>query len=62
MNDIIKKLSAFGIVPVIFYLTGILNVRIPSVICIAVSLISFFAILIYEGRNMLKEIEKRLHL
>lgn len=52
----------FGIVPIIFYLTGILNVRIPSVICIAVSLISFFAILIYEGRNMLKEIEKRLHL
>ena len=52
----------FGIVPVILYFTGVLRVTIPSVICTAVSLISFFAILIFEGRNMIMEIQKRLHL
>jgi len=54
--------ALFGVVPVILYFTGVLNVRIPSVICTAVSLISFFAILIFEGRNMLVEIHKRVHL
>lgn len=53
--------ALFGIIPIIFYFTDILNVQIPSVICVAVSLISFFAILIFEGRNMKVEIQKRFH-
>lgn len=52
----------FGIVPVIFYVTGILHVRIPSVVCLALSVISFFAILIFEGHNMIVEIQKKIHL
>ena len=54
--------ALFGVVPVILYLTGVINVRLPSIICTAVSVISFFAILIFEGRNMLVEIHKRFHL
>lgn len=54
--------ALFGIIPVILYATGIVSVTIPSILCLAVSLISFFAILVFEGRNMLVEIHKRFHL
>lgn len=53
--------ALFGIVPVIFYFTGILYITVPSVICISVSIISFFALLIFEGKKMFAEIEKRFH-
>ena len=52
----------YGIVPLIFLLTGILNVRIPSVICVACSLISISALLLFKGRTIKSEVEKKLHL
>lgn len=54
--------ACFGIIPIIFYFTGILNVSIPSIICVAVSIISLFAMFIFERKNMLLEIQKRFHI
>ena len=55
-------LILYGIIPVIFVLTGLSNIIIPSMICVALSLISFVSLLIFEGRNMSDELKRRLHL
>ncbi|MDF2537690.1 MAG: putative rane protein [Herbinix sp.] len=52
----------FGFVPIIFLLFGGLNVRYPSVICVAVSAISLLALIVFEGDNMKTEINKRMHI
>lgn len=52
----------YGIVPVIFIMFGNLRVLYPSVICIATSVISLSAILIFEGESMRSEIKRRLHM
>ncbi|MEG1880684.1 MAG: DUF6320 domain-containing protein, partial [Oscillospiraceae bacterium] len=52
----------FGIVPIIFYLTGVLEVQLPSLICVALSIISLVTIVLFEGKNMRLELTKRLHL
>ncbi len=51
-----------GILPLIFYLTGMLHIFIPSIICIALSLLSLLSLLLFEGKNMRLELRKRLHL
>lgn len=51
-----------GIVPLVFYLTGILRVALPSLLCISISLISLITLLLFEGKNMKTELSKRLHL
>jgi len=55
-------LILYGIIPVIFVLTELSNIIIPSMICVALSLISFVSLLIFEGRNMSDELKRRLHL
>jgi hypothetical protein len=52
----------FGIVPLVFYLTGLLHVVIPSIVCIAFSVISFTALLLFEGKFMRLELTRRFHL
>lgn len=52
---------AFGIFPFILYLSGHLHVVIPSVICIALSILSLSSLILFEGRNMIQEIEKHFH-
>ncbi|OGO89322.1 MAG: hypothetical protein A2Y17_10550 [Clostridiales bacterium GWF2_38_85] len=54
--------ALYGIIPVIFIFTGVLNIIYPSVICVACSLISTAAILLFEGKNMKEEIIRRMHL
>lgn len=54
--------GVYGIVPVIFIFTGVLKIIYPSVICVACSLISIVALLIFEGKNMREEISKKMHL
>lgn len=54
--------SFFGIIPIIFVLTGILNTIIPSLICIAISIISLSALLVFEGEKMKAELKRRLHM
>ncbi len=51
----------FGIVPIVFYFTGLLTVQYPSLICVAASIISLVALLIFEGDNMRNELKRRLH-
>lgn len=53
--------AIYGIVPIVFIFTGVLNFIIPSAICVGVSLISIAALLLFEGKNMKYELKKRLH-
>jgi len=54
--------GVFGILPIVFYLTGCLHVPYPSIVCVAVSVISLAAILLFAGENMWHELKRRLHL
>lgn len=52
----------FGLLPLIFYFTGNLNIPYPSLICIAISIISLAGLLLFEGEKMRAELKKRFHL
>lgn len=52
----------FGIVPIVFLLVGILTIKYPSLICIAVSIISLVSLLLFERDNMRSELNRRLHI
>ncbi len=54
--------AIFGFIPIIFLIFGGLNVRFPSVICVAASAISLAALVIFEGDNMKAELNKRMHI
>lgn len=49
--------ALFGIIPIIFFLTGILNTVYPSLICIALSLIFFAALFIFTGPSIIAELK-----
>ncbi|MET1247690.1 DUF6320 domain-containing protein [Sporolactobacillus sp. STCC-11] len=51
----------FGIVPLILYLTGQVGFIIPSVICISLSVLSLSALILFEGKNVLREMAKNFH-
>ena len=51
----------FGIVPLVFYLTGFVSIATPSVVCISLSVLSLSALIVFEGKNMLQEMAKRFH-
>jgi len=55
-------LIVYGIIPVAFVLSGLSIIIYPSLICVAFSLLLFVALLIFEGRNMIEELKRRLHL
>jgi hypothetical protein len=55
-------LIVYGIIPAVFILSGLGAVTWPSLICVAASLLSLAALLIFEGRNMTEELKRRLHL
>lgn len=52
--------ALFGIVPVIFYATGLLSVLYPTVVCVAGSVISLAALCVFKGESMLEELKRRL--
>lgn len=54
--------ALFGIIPILFLVTDRVKYTIPSFICILVSLISVTALMIFEGRTMLSELKRRLHI
>lgn len=54
--------ALFGIVPIVFYLTGCLRVLYPSIICVAASVLSLSALIVFEGGNMRDELRRRLHI
>lgn len=50
----------FGIVPIIFYFTGLLTVALPSIICVTTSFISIAALLVFKGDSMLSLLRRRM--
>lgn len=51
----------FGILPVVFFFTGLLRVPYPSLICAASSVISLSVLLLFEGESLAAELRRRLH-
>ncbi|NCB52722.1 MAG: hypothetical protein EOM54_12735 [Clostridia bacterium] len=52
----------FGVVPILFILFDWVEIPYPSIICVAVSIIFLLAIFIFQGENILKELNKRMHI
>lgn len=53
--------ALFGIIPIIFLITNCLRTDIPSIVCILTSMISVTGLIVFEGKNMLSELKRRLH-
>lgn len=51
-----------GIISLVLLICGVIQVVIPSAICVATSAISLTALLIFNGKSLKSEIERRLHL
>ena len=54
--------AVFGIVPLVFLLTGMLAVILPSLLCVGISVISMAALFLFEGERMMTELRRRLHI
>lgn len=54
--------AVFGIIPVVFLLFGHLRVPLPSLFCVAGSIISLSALFLFEGERIKTELKRRLHL
>lgn len=52
----------FGIIPGLFILFDLVEVDYPSIISVAGSIIFLSAILIFQGENILTELQKRMHI
>lgn len=53
--------ALFGIIPIIFIGSDVVQTDLPSMICIIVSIVSVTALIVFEGRNMYNELKRRLH-
>lgn len=54
--------ALFGVAPALFLLFGWSQVRWPAVVSVAMSVLSFAALLVFQWDNLKVEIKKRLHL
>lgn len=52
----------FGFIPIIFYAIGMVDVKIPSIICISCSIISLASIIVFQGDEIRLELARRFHL
>ena len=52
----------FGIAPALFILFNVAQVRYPSLICVASSIIFLSALFLFHGSNIKKELKKRMHI
>lgn len=52
----------YGAVPAVFLFTGVLNIVYPSVVCVALSIMSIAALFLFKGKTIREEIVKKLHL
>ena len=55
-------LILYGIIPAVFVLSGLCAIVYPAMICVTCSLVSFAALMIFEGKNMIGELHRRLHM
>lgn len=51
----------YGLVPIVLVLLRIVRIPYPSVSCAALSLISIFGLLFFQGKALKEEIQKKLH-
>lgn len=56
------SLATFGIIQGVFWLNNKLNVELPSLICIGMSFTLIFTLILFEGKKMLEEFSRRLHI
>ena len=54
--------ALFGIIPIIFILFELVEVTYPSIISIAVSVIFLAAIFTLQGKSIISELDKRMHM
>lgn len=54
--------AVYGVVPVIFLVTGLVNVIYPSIICAACSVIIVASLCIFEGGSIQRELKKKFHI
>lgn len=54
--------SIFGIIPIILYSAKLVNIRYPSIICTALSVITIAGLLIFQSRNVTGELQKKFHI
>ncbi len=52
----------FGIIPVIFISLDLVDIFYPSIISVTISIISLAAIFIFEGKNIIYELKKRMYI
>lgn len=64
-NDYIVYLivnGVLGIIPLIFILTHMIDVVVPSMICVSVSLIALAALFVFDRQQLIEEIHRRTHI
>ena len=49
--------AVFGIVPVIFLLVGIIDIPLPTVICVTGSIISLASLWVFSGKSLWEELK-----
>lgn len=54
--------ALLGIVPLLLLLLGKLNVTLPSLLCIAGSVICIAGLLLFSGKRLFAELKRRLHI
>ena len=54
--------AMFGIIPGFFFANNMLYVKLPTMICMGISCILFFALVLFEGRKMWLEFSRRFHM
>jgi len=52
----------FGIIPGVFILFDLITVDYPSIISVAISIIFLSAIIVFQGENIISELQKRMHI
>ena len=53
--------GVFGVVPILFYLFGWLKFVLPSIVCVASSILFFAGVVIFQGDKIKEELRRRLH-
>ena len=54
--------AGYGLLlPLVFILTGLVTIAVPSVVSIVFSFLTLAALLIFKGREFMEEMEKALH-
>jgi uncharacterized membrane protein YdjX (TVP38/TMEM64 family) len=52
----------FGMIPAAFLLLGWTHTTQPTILCVAVNLVFLAAIFIFEGRNIRRELNRKMHI